>query len=55
MQIVARLDVKVIIAEGDHAAIFMAMITTGPVDATTLVAEWHQVRDGKIMRAINVT
>jgi ketosteroid isomerase-like protein len=51
MQIVTRLDVKTIIGEGDNAAIFMDMVTTGPVDATTLVAEWHQVRNGKIVRA----
>jgi ketosteroid isomerase-like protein len=51
MQIVTRLDVKTIIGEGDEAAIFMDMVTTGPVEATTLVAEWHQVRNGRIVRA----
>jgi ketosteroid isomerase-like protein len=51
MQIVTRLDVKTIIGEGDNAAIFMDMVTTAPVPATTLVAEWHQTRDGKIVRA----
>lgn len=51
MQIVTRLDVKTIIGEGDQAAIFMEMVTSGPVEATTLVAEWHQVRNGKIFRA----
>jgi ketosteroid isomerase-like protein len=51
MQIVTRLDVKAIIDEGDNAAIFMDMVTTGPVEATTFVAEWHQVRNGKIVRA----
>jgi len=51
MQIVTRLDVKVIIGEGDNAAIFMDMVTAGPINATTLVAEWHQVRNGKIVRA----
>jgi len=51
MQIVTRLEVKAIIGEGDNAAIFMDMVTTGPVEATTFVAEWHQVRNGKIVRA----
>ena len=51
MQIVTRLDVKAIIGEGDEAAIFMDMVTSGPVNATTFVAEWHTVRDGRIVRA----
>jgi hypothetical protein len=45
------LDVKTITGEGDEAAIFMEMVTSGPVEATTLVAEWHQVRNGRIVRA----
>jgi hypothetical protein len=51
MGIVKRLDVKVIIGEGDNAAIFMEMETTAPAAAVTLVAEWHQTRNGKIVRA----
>jgi hypothetical protein len=51
MSIVVRLDVKVIVGEGDDAAIFMEMETTAPAAATTLVAEWHQVTNGKIVRA----
>jgi ketosteroid isomerase-like protein len=51
MKIVKRLDVKTIIGEGDNAAIFMEMETTAPAEATTLVAEWHQIRNGKIVRA----
>jgi hypothetical protein len=51
MSIVSRLDVKTIIGEGDQAAIFMEMETTAPAEATTLVAEWHQVKNGKIVRA----
>jgi hypothetical protein len=51
LQIVTRLDVKVIIGEGDNAAIFFELETTAPAAATTLVAEWHQTRDGKIVRA----
>jgi hypothetical protein len=51
MSIVTRLDVKVIIGEGENAAIFIEMETTAPAAATTLVAEWHQVKNGKIVRA----
>ena len=51
MQIVRRLETKVIIGEGENAAIFMEMETTAPAAATTLVAEWHQTRNGKIIRA----
>jgi ketosteroid isomerase-like protein len=51
MSLVTRLDIKTIIAEGDQAAIFMEMETTAPVAATTFVAEWHQVRNGKLIRA----
>jgi hypothetical protein len=51
MSIVKRLDVKVIVGEGNNAAIFMEMETTAPAPATTLVAEWHQIRNGKIVRA----
>ena len=51
MSIVTRLDVKVIVSEGDNAAIFMEMETKAPAAATTLVAEWHQVKNGKLVRA----
>src|SRR5579872_1800185 len=51
MSIVKRLEVKVIVGEGEDAAIFMEMETTAPAPATTLVAEWHHVKDGKIVRA----
>ena len=51
MSIVRRLDVKVIIGECDNAAIFMEMETTAPAAAITLVAEWHQTRNGKIVHA----
>jgi len=46
--ITVRLDVKRIIAEGDHAAVFFELQTKVPAEATVLVAEWHQVRRGKI-------
>jgi uncharacterized protein YndB with AHSA1/START domain len=51
MSIVKRLEVKTIIGEGDQAAIFLEMETGAPAAATTLVAEWHQLRNGKIVRA----
>jgi SnoaL-like domain len=48
LQITLRLDVKTIIAEGDEAAIFFELETKAPAAATTLVAEWHRMKDGKI-------
>jgi len=48
MQITARLNVKRIISEEDNAVIFFELETKGPVEATTLVAEYHQTRDGQI-------
>jgi hypothetical protein len=51
MQITIRLEVKKIIAEGDDAAIFFELQTKAPAEATVLVAEWHQFKDGKIARA----
>ena len=51
MQIVVRLDIKTIFGAGENATVFMDMVTHGPVNATTLVAEWHQVRAGQIVRA----
>jgi ketosteroid isomerase-like protein len=47
--ITLRLDVKTIVGEGDNAAIFFELETKAPAAATTLVAEWHQVRNGKIV------
>ena len=46
--ITVRLDVKRIVARGDDAAVFFDLETKAPVAANTFVAEWHQVRDGKI-------
>ena len=48
LQVTVRLDVKKIIAEGNDAAIFFELETKAPAAATTLVAEWHQIKDGKI-------
>lgn len=50
LSITSRLDVKKIIAEGNDAAVFFELETTAPAEATTLVAEWHQVKNGKISR-----
>src|SRR5258706_1887665 len=49
MGITARLDVRAVIAEGRDVAVFFELETRAPAEATTLVAEWHQVRDGKIV------
>lgn len=51
LQVTVRLDVKKIIAEGNEAAVFFNLETKAPVVAKTLVAEWHQVRNGRIYRA----
>ena len=51
LEFTTRLDVKVILSEGDQAAIFYEMETTKPVYAVTFVGELHQVRDGKIVFA----
>lgn len=44
-----RLDVKKIIAQGNDAAVFFELETRAPVKATTLVAERHEIRNGKIV------
>ena len=48
MGLTTRLDVKVVIGDGKDAAVFFELETKAPAEAVTLVAEWHQVRDGKI-------
>ena len=50
LQITTRLDVKTVIAQGGEAAIFFELETVAPAAGTTLVAEWHQVSDGRIRR-----
>jgi len=50
LQVTVRLDVKRIIAEGDDVAVFFELETSPPVKATTLVAEWHRIKNGKISR-----
>ncbi len=51
MEFTTRLDVKVILSEGENAGIFYEMETTKPMRALTFVGEWHEIRDGKIVRA----
>ncbi len=53
LSITIRLDVKRIIAEGNDAAVFFELETKAPAEATTLVAEWHQIRNGKIYHVIS--
>jgi hypothetical protein len=50
MQITVRLDILTVLSEGEEAAVFFELETKEPVKATTLVAEWHRLRDGKIYR-----
>jgi uncharacterized protein (TIGR02246 family) len=47
--VTARLDVRTIIGDGDDAAVFFDLKTVAPVAGDTLVAEWHQIRGGKIV------
>ncbi len=48
MQITTRLDLKVVIAEGANVAVFFELETRAPAEAVTQVAEWHQVKNGRI-------
>ena len=51
LQITVRLDVKKIVSEGNDAAVFFELQPKAPAEATVLVAEWHQVTNGKIFHA----
>ncbi|HET7451188.1 MAG TPA: nuclear transport factor 2 family protein [Thermoanaerobaculia bacterium] len=51
LSITIRLDVKKIIGQGSDAAIFFELETKAPAEATVLVAERHEVRNGKIVYA----
>ena len=51
LQITVRLDIKKIIGEGNDAAVFFELETKAPAEATVLVAEWHEVKNGKILHA----
>ncbi len=50
LSITTKLEVLVIVAQGDDAAIFFNLETKAPAEARTLVAEWHKVRNGKIVQ-----
>ncbi|MGC2063743.1 MAG: nuclear transport factor 2 family protein [Thermodesulfovibrionales bacterium] len=54
LQITIQLEVKTIIAEGNDAAVFFELETKAPAAATTLVAEWHQIKNGKISHVRSV-
>lgn len=54
LQITLRLEVKKIISEGNDAVVFFELETRDPAPATVLVAEWHQVSNGKIVHARSV-
>jgi limonene-1,2-epoxide hydrolase len=54
LQVVVRLDVKKIIAEDNDAAVLFELETKAPAAATTLVAEWHQIKNGKISHVESV-
>ena len=54
LQMTTRLEVKKIISEASDAVIFFELETKAPAAATVLVAEWHQVKDGKIIHARSV-
>jgi ketosteroid isomerase-like protein len=49
LSITTRLEVRAVFGEGEHAAVFFDLDTKAPVEAKTFVAEWHRVRDGRIV------
>jgi quinol monooxygenase YgiN/ketosteroid isomerase-like protein len=48
LQVTIRLEVKVIISQGNNAAVFFDLETKAPAEGKVLVAEWHRFRQGKI-------
>jgi hypothetical protein len=48
--ITTKLEVKTIIADGNNVAVFFDLETKSPAKGNVLVAEWHQIKDGKIYR-----
>jgi hypothetical protein len=48
LQVTIRLQVKTIIAQADEAAVFFELETKAPAEGVVLVAEWHQIKNGKI-------
>lgn len=51
LSVTTAIDIKVIVGDGDDAVIFFDLDTKPPVEARTLVAEWHRVKNGKIVRS----
>jgi len=51
LSVTTAIDVKLIAGDGDDAVIFFELDTKPPVEARTLVAEWHRVKNGKIVRS----
>jgi ketosteroid isomerase-like protein len=49
LSITTRLEVRAVFGEGENAAVFFDLDTKAPVEAKTFVAEWHRVRDGRIV------
>jgi hypothetical protein len=49
--VTVRLYMKKIITEGGDVAVFFELETKAPAEGTVLVAEWHQVRNGRIFHA----
>jgi len=49
LSITTRLEVRSVFGEGENAAVFFDLDTKAPVEARTFVAEWHRVRDGRIV------
>ena len=50
LSISTRLEVRAAFGEGENAAVFFDLDTGPPAEARTFVAEWHRVRDGRIVR-----
>ena len=50
LSVTEKIDVKSIIGEGNDAAVFFDLKTQAPVAGDTLVAEWHQLKAGRIVR-----
>ena len=48
LQVIVRLDVKKIVAQGNDATVFFDLETKAPAEGKVLVAEWHQFKNGKI-------
>ena len=49
LQITISLEIKTIIGEAEEAAIFFKLETKAPAEGIVLVAEWHQIKNDKIV------